>query len=179
MAKVVAVASAPKHQLAKRPTDEIHLLQGLGVAGDAHAGETTQHRSQVRADPTKPNQRQVHLIHSELFDELAAKGFPVSPSELGENVTTNGIDLLGLPRGARLHIGPDAVVEVTGLRNPCRQLEAFMPGLPQALLGKDADGGVLRKAGIMGIVVTGGAVRTNDSIRVHLPTEPHEKLGPV
>jgi MOSC domain-containing protein YiiM len=179
MAKVIAVASAPTHQLAKRPATEICLLPGLGVAGDAHAGRTTQHQSQIRKDPTKPNLRQVHLIHAELFDELAAHGFHVSASELGENITTSGIDLLGLPRGTRLLLGSDAVVEVTVLRTPCRQLEAFMPGLPQALLGKDADGELLQKPGVMAIVLTGGAVRTNDVIRVQPPTEPHVKLRPV
>ncbi|MDB5596055.1 MAG: domain containing protein [Hyphomicrobiales bacterium] len=179
MATVTAVASAPTHQLGKKPADEICLLPGLGVAGDAHAGQTTQHQSQVRKDPTKPNLRQVHLIHAELFDELAAQGFHISASELGENITTSGIDLLGLPRGTRLLLGSDAVVEVTGLRTPCRQLEAFLPGLPQALLGKDADGDLLQKPGVMAVVVTGGAVRTDDPIRVQLPTEPHEKLHPV
>ncbi|MDB5648485.1 MAG: hypothetical protein JWL62_5 [Hyphomicrobiales bacterium] len=179
MAKVMAVASARTHQLAKTPCDEILLLQDLGIEGDAHLGRTTQHQTQVRKDPTRPNLRQVHLIHAELFAELADRGFNVLPSELGENITTAGIDLLGLPRGTQLLIGSDVVIEVTGLRNPCRQLEAFLPGLPQALLGKDADGEALRKAGVMGIVVAGGVVRLDDAIRVQLPSGPHEKLGPV
>jgi MOSC domain-containing protein YiiM len=142
-------------------------------------GETVKHRSRVAADPTAPNLRQVHLIHAELHDELSAAGFRVEPGDMGENVTTRGIDLLTLPRGTRLLLGRDAVVEITGLRNPCAQLDRFQNGLMQAVLGRDADGNLVRKAGIMGIVVAGGEVRPGDAIRAVLPPEPHLKLERV
>jgi MOSC domain-containing protein YiiM len=151
----------------------------LGVAGDAHMGETVKHRSRVRRDPAQPNLRQVHLIHAELFCELRAKGFAVEPGELGENITTSGIDLLALPTGARLHLGPSAVVEITGLRNPCIQIDNFQKGLMAATLDKDADGNLVRKAGIMGIVIAEGDVRPGDAIRVELPAMPHRPLLPV
>ncbi|MCO6416214.1 MOSC domain-containing protein [Siccirubricoccus sp. KC 17139] len=154
-------------------------MAGLGVAGDAHAGVTVQHRSRVRAGPGQPNLRQVHLMQSELFAELAAKGFRVAAGELGENVTTEGIDLLALPTGAVLHLGEAARVEVTGLRNPCGQIERFQPGLLAAVLDRDAAGGLVRKAGIMGVVLAGGTVRPGDAIRVTLPALPHRKLERV
>ncbi|WP_309572540.1 MOSC domain-containing protein [Deinococcus sp.] len=157
----------------------IRLLAGRGVEGDTHAGVTVQHRSRVRADPTQPNLRQLHLIHSELFDEVAAQGFSVSPADLGENVTTQGIDLLGLPRGTRLHLGPDVIVEVTGLRNPCAQIDAFQPGLLKAVLDVDAESQPIFKAGIMGVVVHGGEIRPGDAVDVVLPPPPHEALRRV
>ncbi len=160
--------------------DAITLLAGLGVEGDAHLGETVQHRSHVRRDPTKPNLRQVHLIHAELHEELAAQGFPgLRPGEMGENVMTTGIDLLGLPVGARLHLGDEAVVEVTGLRNPCAQLDGIQPGLMNATLDRDANGEIVRKSGIMGIVLESGVVRPGDAISVALPPEPHQRLQKV
>jgi MOSC domain-containing protein YiiM len=140
---------------------------------------TVKHRSRVRRDPTVPNLRQVHLIHSELFEELRQAGFEVLPGEIGENVTTSGIDLLGLPSGARLRLGGDAVVEVTGLRNPCSQLNRFQPGLMAATLGHDAQGNLVRKAGVMGVVLAGGEVRPGDAIAVELPAPPHQPLEPV
>jgi MOSC domain-containing protein YiiM len=149
------------------------------VEGDAHAGETVQHLSRVRRDPTQPNLRQVHLIHSELHDELRAKGFEVEPGQMGENVTTRGLDLLALPVGARLRLGEEAVVEVTGLRNPCKQLDGIQPGLMEATLEREEDGELVRKAGIMGVVLAGGEVRAGDEIAVELPPEPHRALGPV
>jgi MOSC domain-containing protein YiiM len=142
-------------------------------------GETVKHRSRVRKDPTQPNLRQVHLMHAELFDELRAKGFHVKPGDLGENVTTSGLDLLTLPTGARLHLGATAVVEVTGLRNPCVQIDRFQDGLMAATLDKDANGNLVRKAGIMSIVLSGGDVRAGDAIGVELPGEPHQPLRPV
>jgi MOSC domain-containing protein YiiM len=157
----------------------VSLRAGLGIAGDAHMGETVKHRSRVRKDPTQPNLRQVHLIHAELFDELRAKGFSVRPGELGENVTTSGIDLLALPTGTRLHLGASVVVEVTGLRNPCIQIDDFQKGLMAATLDKDADGNLVRKAGVMSIVITDGDVRPGDSVRVELPNTPHRPLLPV
>ena len=176
---VTAVSRSPVHRFSKETEDSIRLLAGLGVEGDAHLGETVKHRSRVRQDPSQPNLRQVHLIHSELHDELREAGFDVSAGQIGENVTTRGIDLLGLPKGTRLYLGDLAVVEVTGLRNPCSQLDHFQPGLLAAVLGRDEHGNVIRKAGIMGIVLAGGEVRPGDGIRVELPPEPHLPLERV
>ena len=179
MGTVVAVSLRASHHFSKTPGLSIRLLRGLGVTGDAHMGETVKHRSRVRRDPTQPNLRQVHLIHAELFDEVRAKGFPVAPGELGENITTSGIDLLALPTGTRLHLGESAAVEVTGLRNPCIQIDHFQNGLMAATLDKDVDGDLVRKAGIMSIVISEGDVRPGDSIRVELPNMPHRSLLPV
>jgi MOSC domain-containing protein YiiM len=176
---VTAVNRGADHSFSKATRARIRLLTGLGVEGDAHAGETVKHRSHARRDPTRPNLRQVHLIHSELHDELRDAGFAVAPGEMGENVTTRGIDLLGLPAGARLHLGATAVVELTGLRNPCAQLDRFRPGLMSAVLDHDADGGLIRKSGVMAIVVTGGDVRPGDPIEVELPAPPHAALERV
>ena len=176
---VTAVGRSSKHTLIK-PTEEcIRLLAGLGVEGDAHQGETVKHRSRVARNPRQPNLRQVHLIHAELHDELQAAGFAVTAGEMGENVTTRGLDLLGLPTGARLHIGGEAVVEVTGLRNPCAQLDRIQSGLMAATLARNEHGDVIRKAGVMAIVVVGGEVRHGDPIRVELPSPPHRPLAPV
>jgi MOSC domain-containing protein YiiM len=179
MSSVVAVGLRAGHHFGKTPSLGIRLLKGLGVAGDAHMGETVKHRSRVRRDPTQPNLRQVHLIHTELFDELRAKGFDVKPGELGENITTSGIDLLALPTGTRLQLGANAVVEITGLRNPCIQIDNFQQGLMAATLDRDADGNLVRKAGIMSIVLADGDVRPGDAIRVELPNMPHRPLLPV
>lgn len=176
---VVALASSAGHSFSKATVDAVRLIAGIGVAGDAHAGATVKHRSRVAVDPTQPNLRQVHLIHGELFDELGARGFTVAPGDLGENVVTRGIDLLGLPVGARLRLGADAVVEITGLRNPCAQIDRFQPGLLAAVLDRDAEGAVVRKSGIMGVVLAGGAVRVGDAIAVELPAPPHRRLERV
>lgn len=165
--------------MAKPAVDAIVLLVGLGVADDTHRGVTVQHRSRVARDPTQPNLRQVHLIHAELHDELAEAGLPVLPGQMGENVLTRGIDLLALPTGARLHLGPTAVVEVTGLRNPCLQLEGIHSGLMKAVLDRDAEGNLIRKAGIMGVVIDGGEIRPGDPVRVELPVGPRSALQPV
>jgi MOSC domain-containing protein YiiM len=165
--------------MSKANRETIALLAGLGVDGDAHRGRTVKHRSRVRRDPTAPNLRQVHLIHSELHDELRAAGFRVAEGQMGENVTTRGVDLLGLPVGARLRLGGEAVVEVTGLRNPCVQLDGIQPGLMQATLDRDQDGKLVRKAGVMGVVLAGGEVRVGDPIEVELPPVPHRRLEPV
>jgi MOSC domain-containing protein YiiM len=157
----------------------IRLVEGHGVEGDAHAGATIRHRSRRRVDPDQPNLRQIHLIHSELHDELRERGFEVEPGQMGENVTTCGVDLLGLPVGARLLLGDEAVVEVTGLRTPCKQLEKVQAGLMEATLDRAADGSLVRKAGVMGIVTAGGEVRPGDSIAVELPAQPHAPLKPV
>jgi MOSC domain-containing protein YiiM len=176
---VAAVSSSAAHTFSKPARPAIRLLAGLGVAGDAHLGVTVQHRSRVARDPSQPNLRQVHLIHAELHDDLRAAGFAVTAGDMGENVTTRGLDLLGLPAGARLCLGSSAVVEVTGLRNPCRQLDDYEAGLMKAVLGRDRDGRVIRKAGVMGIVLAAGTVRPGDPIRVELPAPPHQPLLPV
>ena len=165
---VIAVSFRAGHGVGKDRKPSIRLLAGLGVEGDAHAGELVKHRSRARAHPTMPNLRQVHLIGTELHDELGAKGFAVDGGAMGENVTTRGIDLLALPAGARLALGDEAVVELTGLRNPCAQLDGLQPGLMQATLDRDADGGLVRKAGVMAIVLQGGEVRPGDRIGVQL-----------
>ena len=178
-AVVTAVSRSAAHGFSKANQDSICLLAGLGVEGDTHSGVTVQHRSRVAQDPSQPNLRQVHLIHSELFDELQAAGFDMAAGQMGENITTRGIDLLGLPTGTRLILGDEAVVEVTGLRNPCAQLDGFLPGLTAAVLGRDAEGNLIRKAGVMGIVIASGEVTAGDNIRVVLPPEPHKPLERV
>ena len=178
-AAVLAVACTAAHRFSKDVLPLIHLDAGLGVRGDAHQGVTVKHRSRVAQDPTQPNLRQVHLIHAELLDDLAARGFNVAPGAMGENVTTRGLDLLSLPRGTHLHLGAAAVVEVTGLRNPCAQLNRYRPGLMDAVLGRAPDGSLVLLAGIMGIVRHGGPVRPGDPIHAVLPLPPHEALRRV
>jgi MOSC domain-containing protein YiiM len=177
-ARVVAVSASPTHGFTKESQDAIQLIAGVGVEGDAHAGPTVQHRSRVAADPSQPNLRQVHLMHAELHDELNAAGFDVSPGALGENITTRGVPLLSLPVGTILVIG-QAVVAVTGLRNPCRQLNDCASGLLAAVAYTDADGHLVRKAGIMGVVVAGGKVSVDMPVRVTLPPLPHQPLDRV
>jgi MOSC domain-containing protein YiiM len=176
---VTAVARSATHTLSKPKAASIRLLAGLGVESDAHLGETVKHRSRVARDPSQPNLRQVHLIHSELFEELHAAGFEITAGQMGENVTTSELDLLALPVGTRLHLGDAAVVEVTGLRNPCAQLDRIHPGLMKATLDRDTEGHLIRKAGIMSIVLVGGEVRPGDPIEVELPPPPHQPLIPV
>lgn len=176
---VLAVSSSPAHTFSKSNQGSIRLLAGLGVEGDAHLGETVKHRSRVARDPRQPNLRQVHLIHAELHDELQAAGFAVSAGQMGENITTRGVDLLRLPTGTRLRLGTTAVVEITGLRNPCTQLDDFQQGLMAAVLGRDEHGALIRKAGIMAIVLAGGEITPGDPIIVELPPEPHQTLEPV
>ncbi len=178
-AVVTAVSRSSGHGPPKANQPRIRLLAGLGVEGDAHSGSTVKHRSRVARDAAQPNLRQVHLIHAELHDELHDEGFGVGAGQMGENVTTRGVDLLGLPTGALLHLGREAAVEVTGLRNPCKQLDGIQPGLMAATLDRDADGGLIRKAGVMGVVNAGGEVQPGDPIRVELPPEPHLPLEPV
>lgn len=178
-ARIVAVARDGAHRFSKQPVEDITLVEGLGVEGDAHAGVTVKHRSRVARDPTQPNLRQVHLLQAELLAELAARGFDVAPGDIGENVLTEGIDLLALPTGARLRLGRSAIVEVTGLRNPCAQLDRFRPGLMQAVLDRAADGTLIRKAGIMGVVLRGGVLRVGDAIGVEAPAGEHRALQPV
>jgi MOSC domain-containing protein YiiM len=176
---VAAVSRSATHTFSKLTEPAIRLIAGQGVEGDAHRGELIKHRSRVARDPSQPNLRQVHLIHAELHDELVAGGFTVAPGNMGENVTTRGIDLLALPTGTLLHLGTSAVVEVTGLRNPCKQLDGFEPGLMAAVLDRDPDGNVVRKAGVMAVVRAGGEVRPGDPVRVEPPPAPHRPLAPV
>ncbi len=176
---VAAVASSGRHTMAKPVQASILLVAGLGVDGDAHEGRLVKHRSRVRRDPTQPNLRQVHLIGAELHERLRGEGYDLAPGEMGENVTTRGLDLLALPTGTCLHLGDDAVIEVTGLRNPCVQLERLRPGLMAAVLDRDADGELVRLAGVMAVVVGGGEVRPGDSIGVVPPSPPHRPLTPV
>lgn len=179
-AKVLAVASDGAHGFAKGPRDGITLVEGLGVAGDAHSGATVQHLSRKARTPDAPNLRQVHLIHAELFDELARAGFAVSPGALGENITTQGIDLLALPRGMRLRLGATALIELTGLRNPCRQIDDHIgPGAMAATLARAANGALRRKAGVMAIVLESGQVRPGDRILVESLPGRFEPLEPV
>ncbi|MBR0653745.1 MOSC domain-containing protein [Plastoroseomonas arctica] len=171
---VAAVAVSPAHGFSKPVHPSIRLVAGWGVAGDAHSGALVKHRSRVAKNPAQPNLRQVHLIHAELLDAL-----DLEPGAVGENVALRGVDLLGLPEGALLGLGETAVVRVTGLRNPCRQLDKYRPGLMASMLGRDADGGLVRKAGVMAVVVTGGDVRPGDAVRVTLPEGEHRRLMPV
>jgi len=178
-AHVTAVSRSATHSFSKQNQDSIRLLAGLGVEGDAHQGETVKHRSRVAKDPSQPNLRQVHLIHAELHYELQEAGFIVPAGAMGENVTTRGIDLLALPTGTRLHLGGSAVVEITGLRNPCVQIDRYQTGLMKAVLDKDEKGNLIRKAGVMGIVIAGGEVRAGDAIRVEMPSGTHQPLACV
>lgn len=178
-AHVLAVCTGAAHAFSKPVRDRIELHTGLGVAGDAHHGVTVQHRSHAARDPMKPNLRQVHLLHAELFDELRTLGHVVQPGELGENITTRGVPLLALPVGTRLRLGATAVLRLTGLRNPCRQIEDFQPGLLEAVLGRNADGTLLRKSGVMAVVEVGGHVHPGDAIGIEWPAPPHVALAPV
>jgi MOSC domain-containing protein YiiM len=178
-ARILALHSSASHSFSKQNEPALTLIAGEGVEGDAHCGKTVKHRSRVAVDPSQPNLRQVHLMSVEGIAEVNAAGFSIRPGDIGENITTAGIDLLGLPRGAMLTLGEAAVLEITGLRNPCAQLDAFQPGLMRAFLGKDADGLLVRKAGIMAIVREGGTIRTGDRIRIALPPAPHQRLERV
>jgi MOSC domain-containing protein YiiM len=179
MPRVVAVSRAAGHCFSKQvEADGVMLVAGLGVDGDTHSGATVKHRSRVALDPAQPNLRQVHLIHAELLDELAGRGFIVAPGDLGENILTRGLDVLGLSTGTRLCIG-EAEIAVTGLRNPCSQIERFQPGLLAAVLGRSADGALVRKCGVMGVVLRDGVVRAGDTIKVTPSEGAHRPLAPV
>jgi MOSC domain-containing protein YiiM len=177
--RVVSVSLDDGHRFSKPRVEEIRLIEGWGVEGDAHAGTTVQHRSRVARDPSQPNLRQVHLIHSELFDDVARHGYTVLPGELGENITTAGLDLLSLPTGTVLHLGESARVEVTGLRNPCDQINGLAARLLKQMVMRMPDGTLVRKAGVMSVVLAGGTVRPGDPVRVELPTGDHVALQPV
>ena len=176
--RVVAVCKSPGHTISKPRTDYVRLIQGIGIEGDAHAGTTVKHRYQAAREPDAPNLRQVHLIHAELFEELNARGFSIEAGQMGENLTTEGLDILSLPRGTRLKLGPDAVIELTGLRSPCSLLERIQKGLKEATLERSPTG-LVRKAGVMAIVLASGNVSAGDAIVITLPPYPHEPLKPV
>lgn len=176
--KVIAVASDQDHNIAKPVQPYISLIEGWGVKGDAHAGKTVQHRYDKRRNPEAPNLRQVHLMHAELFDQMAERGMRVEPGQMGENITTRGLDILNLPHGTRLKIG-DAVIEVTGLRNPCKYLNQIAPGLMKACVSKHEDGSSFPQSGVMGIIVSGGEVKAGDQIDIILPPQPHQRLVAV
>jgi MOSC domain-containing protein YiiM len=178
-ARVLATHAASTHAFSKQPRPAVRLVEGLGVDGDAHAGVNVQHRSRVARDPHQPNLRQVHLLHAELLDELTGRGLAVAPGDLGENLTTRGAALLDLPTGTLLHLGDEAVVRLTGLRNPCAQIDRFRPGLMAAVLDRDAQGRLIRKAGVMGVVLRGGWVRAGDAVRVEIAPGLNEPLAPV
>jgi MOSC domain-containing protein YiiM len=173
---VRGVSKDGEHRFSKQPCERITLIQGIGVQGDAHAGVTVQHLSRVARDPTQPNLRQVHLIHAEFFDDARQHGYELSQGDLGENILTQGLDVLSLPQDTLLHIGPEAVVRVTGLRNPCQQIESFRRGLLKVAVGRGDNGDIVRKAGVMAVVETGGAIHSSDSIAVELPPGPHRPL---
>ena len=177
--KVIAVSRSGVHNFSKQNQDHIRLVAGLGVEDDAHMGTTVQHRSRVAQDPTQPNLRQVHLLHAELLDELQQSGFSVAPGQLGENITTRGINLLELPTNTRLYIGDTAVIEVTGIRNPCVQIDQFQPGLLSKVVSRNDHGGIIRKAGIMSIVLASGQIGPGDNIHIELPPKPYRPLDRV
>ena len=179
LGRIIAVSSNPKHGFHKFDRSSIKLIAGLGVEGDAHAGRTVKHRSRVAQNPNQPNLRQVHLIHGELHDELREKGFDILPGQMGENITTRGIDLLGLPTDTVLKIGNTAAIQITGLRNPCAQLDEFKQGLMAAVIDKDVEGNIIRKAGIMGIVVATGEILVGNEIEEELPPPPYKILERV
>ena len=175
---VIAVSLSKKHTFSKERKDIIKLVEGLGVQGDAHSGSTVKHRSRVAQNPDQPNLRQVHLIQQELFEELSGR-FHIEPGQMGENITTAGINLLELPVNSILFLGHSAMIKITGLRNPCAQIDQFQPGLLNAVIEKDENGNLIRKAGIMGIVLESGEVKPGDEIRVELPPKPFKELERV
>jgi MOSC domain-containing protein YiiM len=177
--KVVSLAKDAHHRFSKQSCHSLSFVEGKGIEGDAHFGKTVQHRSRVKADPTQPNLRQVHLVQSEMINNLQESGFNVGPGVIGENVLTAGIDLLTLPEGTLLKLGEEVVLKVTGLRNPCAQLDNYQKGLTKAVLDKDENGRLIRKAGIMATVEAGGVVSVGDVISVQFPPKPHKALDRV
>jgi MOSC domain-containing protein YiiM len=177
-AVVESVSRDGRHRFSKDPVPRIRVLEGMGVEGDTHAGATVQHRSRVRRDPTQPNLRQVHLIHAELLEEVNALGHDVRPGTLGENVLTRDLDVLALPRDTRLRIG-DAVLRVTGLRNPCQQIEDARPGLLKLMVFRAEDGSIVRRCGVMAVVESDGEIAVGDAIAIEMPDGDRVPLEPV
>ena len=176
---VIATSLCANHRFSKATVDELELIAGQGIRGDAHCGVTVKHRSRVEKGPSQPNLRQVHLIHCELHSELNAAGFKIKPGVLGENITTQGLDLLGLPVGTILRLGTEAAIWITGLRNPCKQLDEHQKGLTKAVLDRGQDNNLIRKAGVMAMVLEGGIVRAGDQILIEYPPLPHRPLEKV
>jgi len=164
----VSVNSDDAYRFSKIARQSVRLVEGHGIEGDAHAGRFVKHRYQAKKEPLTPNRRQVHLIQSELFEEMRGFGFIIEPGDLGENVTTVGIDLLALPLGAQLHLGESAVVELTGLRMPCGLIDKFQTGLKRSMIVRTPRG-VTFRAGVLGIVTSSGDVRPGDLVRAELP----------
>jgi MOSC domain-containing protein YiiM len=177
--QVTSVSLNPLHTFSKRPVPEIRILAHHGVEGDAHAGEKVQHLYRVRKNPNAPNLCQVHLIAEEFLEELRTQNFPIEPGQLGENIIVRSLDLCSLSVGATLRLGSDALIEITGLRDPCNQLNTLRPGLMKACLARSLDGTLIRKAGVMAIALVSGSVRPGDPIHLTLPPHPHRPMGPV
>ena len=178
-ARVIALSISPQHTMHKFARPSVMLIEGIGVEGDAHAGEKVKHRSRVAKNPDQPNLRQVHLVAQELIEQLQKDGFPVVAGIMGENITTQGIDLLALPENTTLVFGSAATIKITGLRNPCAQLDGIKPGLMKAVLDTDEEGNLIRKAGVMATVIAGGVINVGDPISIVFPPEPHQRLKPV
>jgi MOSC domain-containing protein YiiM len=172
---VVAVNRSARHTVSKVSVATIVLRAGFGVEEDAHAGATIEHRYAKRFHPERPNERQVHLIGGELFDELERDGFHVEPGQLGENITTRGIALTDLPLGTRLRIANGAVVEVRGLRVPCVLIDRLIPGVKKAS-AMPYGGKLALRHGIMGIVIASGSVQQGDVLAVEPPAGPARAL---
>jgi hypothetical protein len=176
MPSVIAVSSSPAYTFSKPNLPSVNLVAGIGVEGDAHSGPLIRHRDLVNQDPTQPNLRQVLLIQQEIFESLAERGHEVGAGHLGDNITTQGLDLHALPTGTRLRLGDTAVVELTGLRQPCPQIDDFQNGLTTVLRHRDAEGDMVQAAGVMSIVLDGGTVKPGDRIELDVPPEPHQPL---
>jgi MOSC domain-containing protein YiiM len=172
---VVAVHRKEEYGVFKEIQESVHLVKGFGVQGDAHMGTLVQHRYNKKQNPNQPNLRQVHLIQAELFDDLKELGLIVKPGEMGENITTRNIDIINLPLDTKLHLGDSAILQLTGLREPCGQLNTVQKGLKNAVLDESGKS----RVGVMSVVLRGGAVKADDLIRVELPSEPHQDLQPV
>jgi MOSC domain len=166
---VVAVAADRGHRFSKPTRDRIVLLEGHGVEGDAHAGPFVRHRYLARRRPRVPNLRQVHLIPSELFRSLSEAGFEVAAGDLGENITTTGLDLERMPLGTLIEFGLMAMIELTGLRTPCVLIDRFQAGLKRQVLSSDETGPPF-KCGVLGVVRSGGPVAAGDAARARLPS---------
>jgi hypothetical protein len=171
---VHSVSASPRHGFSKLVRESITLIKGHGVDGDAHAGAFVKHRYLARWRPRMANERQVHLINQALFEELFSEGFNVQPGNLGENVTTRGIDLLRLPLGTMLALGPTAAVELRGLRTPCVLVDRFRKGLLKALVRKGEQPRF--RAGVMGVVREGGILFPGNPVKVTISPAPWQAL---
>ena len=179
---VAAVHRSDEHTFSKATCESIELVAGLGVNGDAHQGAKVKHRSRVAANPDQPNLRQIHLVMSELLDEVNSAGHNVVAGQLGESITTTGIDLISLPVGSMLRIGDTALVALTGLRNPCPQIKSVGDGLMKMMFIDDQDnpeGPKIGRTGVMGVVIAGGIVAADDGIKIRFPAGPLTRMEKV